>query len=232
MAIENTVSAEDMMSVTPKAKGDLEKDTGPLSFQQQRKRAAQTAMAQHGVPKRWKGRGDYFFEMQEDGKLKITGGDKAKSLTGGKSVVISDRDKISEIIEKARGGDIVESGVSYTEQVRDMSPEELSAVPQRIEFDTKDYTPGGGIDVIGESEAVETMQERLGQSGMEREEREAQARLGESTSSADSPVVVKLKQAKSGLLGMIENAENEQLAKAYRAALAQVEENLKKALGD
>jgi len=66
-----------------------------------------------GLPKRWKGGGDYFFEQQEDGSLKITGGDKARNLTGGKSVVITDSEKLKEIYEKAHGGDVLEADVTY-----------------------------------------------------------------------------------------------------------------------
>ena len=66
-----------------------------------------------GLPKRWKGGGDYFFEQQEDGSLKITGGDKARNLTGGKSVVITDSEKLKEIYQKAQGGDVLEADVTY-----------------------------------------------------------------------------------------------------------------------
>lgn len=131
MAIEENVSAEDMMAIEPTPKGDLEKDTGPLSFQQQRKRAAQTALMMKGVPKKWRGGGDYFFEVVAPGKLKITGGDKAKSLTGGKSVVITDREKISEIIEKARGGDILERDVGYEAEEQVDPQQMLQADAQR-----------------------------------------------------------------------------------------------------
>ena len=105
---EELISKEDSLSIspiTPTQKGDLESDTGPLSMQQQRKQAARNIMSMQGIPKRWKGAGDYFFEMQDGGGLRITGGDSAKSLTGGKSVTITDRAKISEILEKARRPD-------------------------------------------------------------------------------------------------------------------------------
>ena len=160
MAIEENVSAEDMMAIEPTPKGDLEKDTGPLSFQQQRKRAAQTAMMMKGVPKRWRGGGDYFFEVVAPGKLKITGGDKAKSLTGGKSVVITDREKISEIIEKARGGDILERDVGYeaedlirTRARGDHTPEEYGvAIKERLEESTPEAE---GIAPVPDLEEVE-----------------------------------------------------------------------------
>ena len=113
MALDTNISAEDQMAIRPTPKGPIESDTGPLSMQQQRKQAARTAMAMQGVPKRWKGGGDYFFEMVAPGKLKITGGDSATNLTGGKSVTITDRARISEILEKARGGDILEEGATY-----------------------------------------------------------------------------------------------------------------------
>ena len=71
-----------------------------------------------GLPKRWKGGGDYFFEQQEDGSLKITGGDKARNLTGGKSVVITDSEKLKEIYEKAHGGDVIEEGATYEFKTR------------------------------------------------------------------------------------------------------------------
>jgi len=89
---------------------------GAMDFPKSRARAARTAMNKEvyqNLPKRWKGGGDYFFEQQEDGSLKITGGDRAKSLTGGKSVTITDRDKILDIVRIARGGDVVEADVTY-----------------------------------------------------------------------------------------------------------------------
>lgn len=136
--MQDTISSEDISardSIKPTHKGDLESDTGPLSFQQQRSRAASNAMARHSGPKKWKGRGDYFFERLDDGNLKITGGDSAKSLTGGKSTVITDSAKILEILRTAKGGDIVEEGVEYsaTEEEDWGDPEHI----QMLQADTQ-----------------------------------------------------------------------------------------------
>ncbi len=64
-------------------------------------------------PEKWKGHGDYYFELLGPGVLRVTGGDEAKSLTGGKSVIIKDAAKIAEIVEVRDAGDLVEEGVSY-----------------------------------------------------------------------------------------------------------------------
>lgn len=66
-----------------------------------------------GGPQKWKGHGDYYFELLGPGALRVTGGDEAKSLTGGKSVVIKDAAKIAEILEIRDAGDLVEEGASY-----------------------------------------------------------------------------------------------------------------------
>lgn len=120
MAMREPMMQEDVKSVeetsgVEKVEG-LGKSKGEMSFPERRARAAKMAMSKEmskGVPKRWKGRGDYFFEQMDDGGLKITGGDSAKSLTGGKSTVIRDSDEIKRIFEAARGGDIVEEGAMY-----------------------------------------------------------------------------------------------------------------------
>ena len=119
--MQESISSEDI-SIVESNKGDLESDTGPLSMQQQRKRAASNTMAQHSVPKKWKGHGDYFFERLDDDTLKITGGDSAQSLTGGKSTVITDRADIMKILQTARGGDIVEEGVEYSATEEEAPP--------------------------------------------------------------------------------------------------------------
>jgi len=96
--------------------GGLGKSKGTMDFPRSAANVGKKIYRQSiakGVPKRWKGGGDYFFEQQDDGSLKITGGSSAKSLTGGKSVTITDSNKIKEIYEKARGGDILEENVSY-----------------------------------------------------------------------------------------------------------------------
>ena len=96
--------------------GGLGESKGTMDFPRSAAGVAKKIMGQRmfkGLPKQWKGRGDYFFEAQDDGSLKITGGNAAKSLTGGKSTVITDSMKIKEILEKARGGDIVEEGATY-----------------------------------------------------------------------------------------------------------------------
>jgi hypothetical protein len=118
--MKENMMKEDMMSsdVEIDEIGDTKmgEAKGTMNFPQERKRVAKKIMSQQmfkGLPKKWKGRGDYFFEAQDDGSLKITGGDAAKSLTGGKSTVITDDSKIKEILQKARGGDILEENVSY-----------------------------------------------------------------------------------------------------------------------
>lgn len=118
--MKENMMKEDMMSsdVEIDEIGDTKmgEAKGTMNFPQERKRVAKKIVAQQrfkGLPKKWKGRGDYFFEAQDDGSLKITGGDAAKSLTGGKSTVITDDSKIKEILQKARGGDILEEGATY-----------------------------------------------------------------------------------------------------------------------
>jgi len=113
-------SGVEIESIGPSGEEKFEEKT--LSMPERRKRAAHAAYTMHNVPKKWRGGGDYFFEVVAPGKLRITGGDKAKSLTGGKSVVITDRSKISEIFEKARQGDILEEGVSYEATAQEAAP--------------------------------------------------------------------------------------------------------------
>lgn len=123
--MKENMMKEDMMSsdVEIDEIGDTKmgESKGTMNFPQERKRVAKKIMSQQmfkGLPKQWKGRGDYFFEAQDDGSLKITGGDAAKSLTGGKSTVITDRVKIKEILDKARGGDVIEEGATYEFKTR------------------------------------------------------------------------------------------------------------------
>jgi len=148
---------------------------GTMDFPRSAANVAKKIMRQQqfkGLPKQWKGRGDYFFEAQDDGSLKITGGDSAKSLTGGKSTTITDRMKIKEILDKARGGDVIEENVTYKSKSKssDMSQEEMDTIPQRTTIDSSDYQAGEGIKSFGESDAVAGMEERLGASGMGRDE--------------------------------------------------------------
>jgi hypothetical protein len=209
---------------------------GVMNFPKERKRVAKKIMSQQmfkGLPKQWKGRGDYFFEAQDDGSLKITGGDKAKSLTGGKSTVITDKVKIKEILDKARDGDVIEENVTYKSS--DMSKEEMDTVPQRTMFDSSDYQAGGGIKSFGESDAEAGMEERLQESGPD--VRKADMARGvdlnmlmESDASADDPLLQNFKQTRILLQGMVERAENEQQKAAYTNALKEVEQNFRKTL--
>ncbi len=123
--MKENMMKEDMMSsdVEIDEIGDTKmgESKGAMNFPQERKRVAKKIMGQQmfkGLPKQWKGRGDYFFEAQDDGSLKITGGDSAKSLTGGKSTVITDSVKIREILDKARDGDVSEEGATYEFKTR------------------------------------------------------------------------------------------------------------------
>ncbi len=148
---------------------------GAMNFPQERKRVAKKIMGQQmfkGLPKQWKGRGDYFFEAQDDGSLKITGGDSAKSLTGGKSTVITDGDKIREILEKARGGDILEENVSYKMEEKEEDPN----TAQMIQADAQRRANVAGPEAtkqmeeykekvsLGESELTEDEGSRTGES--------------------------------------------------------------------
>ena len=198
---------------------------GAMDFPKSRAQAARTAMNKEvyqNLPKRWKGGGDYFFEQQEDGSLKITGGDRASSLTGGKSVTITDRDKILDIVRIARGGDVVEADVTYKmEEKEDWGgPEHI----QMLQADAQRRENVAGPEAAKQTEEYEE-KVSLGETDLTPD-------VGESSAPADSPVAAKLKEARSGLIGMIENAENEQLAQAYRAALEQVEKGLRAELGE
>jgi hypothetical protein len=146
--MQETIMKEDKETVETEESPIKGKDKGPMNFPKERARVARKITNQQmfkGLPKQWKGRGDYFFETQEDGNLKITGGDSAKSLTGGKSTIISDPTKIKEILEKARGGDVIEENVSYVSKEDEdfkslYNKEELGEmmqnVPERL-YDSK-----------------------------------------------------------------------------------------------
>jgi hypothetical protein len=125
-----------------------------------------------GLPKRWKGGGDYFFEQQEDGSLKITGGDKARNLTGGKSVVITDSEKLKEIYEKAHGGDVLEADVTYKVEEKVEEPN----TAQMLQADAQRRANVAGPEAtkqmeeykekvsLGESELTEDEGSRTGES--------------------------------------------------------------------
>jgi len=125
-----------------------------------------------GLPKRWKGGGDYFFEQQEDGSLKITGGDKARNLTGGKSVVITDSEKLKEIYEKAHGGDVLEADVTYKAEEKVEEPN----TAQMLQADAQRRANVAGPEAtkqmeeykekvsLGESELTEDEGSRTGES--------------------------------------------------------------------
>jgi len=150
--MKENMMKEDMMSsdVEIDEIGDTKmgESKGTMNFPKERKRVAKKIMSQQmfkGLPKQWKGRGDYFFEAQDDGSLKITGGDSAKSLTGGKSTVITDKVKIKEILDKARDGDVIEENVSYVSKEDEdfkslYNKEELGEMMQNVQeplYDSK-----------------------------------------------------------------------------------------------
>jgi hypothetical protein len=51
-----------------------------------------------GKADKWRGAGDYYYEVTSDG-IRITGGDKAKTLTGGKSTTLSWNDTDPKTME-------------------------------------------------------------------------------------------------------------------------------------
>jgi len=147
--MQETIMKEDKETIKTEEGPIKPKDKGPMNFPKERARVARKLANQQmfkGLPKQWKGRGDYFFETQEDGNLKITGGDSAKSLTGGKSTVISDPTKIEEILKKARGGDIIQENVSYVSKEDEdfkslYNKEELGEMMQNVQeplYDSKE----------------------------------------------------------------------------------------------
>jgi len=111
MALEENISAEDV-KVTETLP---EPDSKPFDIRSSAKKTASKIMSRRaeGLPKKWKGRGDYYFERLEDGGLKITGGNDAQSLTGGESTILRDPDRINKIFKIAAAGDIVKEGATY-----------------------------------------------------------------------------------------------------------------------
>lgn len=126
-----------------------------------------------GLPKRWKGGGDYFFEQQEDGSLKITGGDKARNLTGGKSVVITDSEKLKEIYEKAHGGDVLEADVTYKVEEKVEEPN----TAQMLQADAQRRANVAGPEAAKQMEEYKE-QVSLGETELEEDEG---SRTGESS---------------------------------------------------
>jgi hypothetical protein len=51
-----------------------------------------------GKADKWRGAGDYYYEVTSDG-IRVTGGDKAKTLTGGKSTTLSWNDTDPKTME-------------------------------------------------------------------------------------------------------------------------------------
>lgn len=170
MALEENISAEDQMAITPKSKGEMDFPRSAANVAQKLYRQS----ISKGLPKSWRGGGDYFFEQQDDGSLKITGGDKAKSLTGGKSVTITDSAKIKEIYEKARGGDILEEDVSYKFKTRGRgdfdSPEEYGvAIKERLGESTPEAEGVAPITDLEEAEEVGVSDLKEGTRGLQAE---------------------------------------------------------------
>ena len=171
--MKENMMKEDMMSsdVEIDEIGDTKmgEAKGVMNFPKERARVAQKIMSQQkfkGLPKRWKGRGDYFFETQDDGTIKVTGGDKASSLTGGKSTIVKDKDRIEKIIEAARGGDVIEENVSYDMQGKEQM---LQADAQRRANimgpeGTKQMKEYKEKVSLGESELMEDEGSRTGES--------------------------------------------------------------------
>jgi hypothetical protein len=201
------------------AKGKMESVPFPRSAANVAKKIMRQQLFK-GLPKQWKGHGDYFFEAQDDGTIKVTGGDKANSLTGGKSTIVKDKERIRKIIETARGGDILEENVSYKMEEKEEAPN----TAQMIQADAQRRANVAGPEATKQMEEYKE-KVSLGETDLTPDVRESSA-------PADSPVAARLKEARSGLMGMIENAENEQLAQAYRAALEQVEKGLRAELGE
>tara|TARA_R100001163_G_C5053092_1_gene189692 strand:+ start:289 stop:1020 length:732 start_codon:yes stop_codon:yes gene_type:complete len=236
--MQEIIMKEDKETVETEESPIKGKDKGPMDFPTSRARAARVAMNKDllkGLPKKWKGRGDYFFEAQDDGSLKITGGDSAKSLTGGKSTVITDGDKVREILQKARGGDVIEENVTYRAKSSDMSQEEMDTIPQRTTFESSDYQPGGGIKSFGESDAEAGMEERLQESGPD--VRKADMARGvdleserESKVVEDDPVLKKFKETMVALKTMIDREKEGPTKAAYSDALRQLEERFSESL--
>ena len=186
MAMQEPMMQEDVKAVeetsgVEKIPG-LGKSKGEMSFPERRAKAAKVAMSKEmgrGIPKRWKGRGDYYFEQLDDGGLKITGGDSAKSLTGGKSTVIRDSSEIRRIFEAARGGDILERDVGYeaedlikTKARGDYTPEEYGvAIKERLEESTPEAEGVAPITDLEEAEEIGVSDLKEGTRGLRPERR-------------------------------------------------------------
>ena len=71
-----------------------------------------------GVADKWRGAGDYYYELTDEG-IKVTGGDRARSLTGGKSTLLRWDDtnaKTMEMVQAilaSRTGREAELGATY-----------------------------------------------------------------------------------------------------------------------
>jgi len=94
----------------------------------------ETARSEMGVgggkADKWRGGGDYYYEVTPQG-IKVTGGDKAKTLTGGKSTMLSWADtdpktmKMIHAILASRTEKGSELGATYS------APAEVPAEPTR-----------------------------------------------------------------------------------------------------
>lgn len=183
MITDTDVKASESEDVKVEDIGGLGKSKGAMDFPKSRARAARTAMNKElyqDLPKSWKGGGDYFFEQQEDGSLKITGGDKrTEGLRGGKSVTVTDRMKIADIVRAARGGDMLEADVTY--KAKDVietrgrgefdSPEEY-ATSLRTKLETSTPEAEGAPRVYDSEEEVEGVSDLKETSGALRPTRE------------------------------------------------------------
>lgn len=117
-SLEENVEIED---IGPEKKGESK---GRMDFPDRARNlaVARSAMDKHGysaipgIPKKWKGRSGYFFEVISPGEIKITGGDTTETLTGGRSHIMKDPARIAKVIENSRRpGSIVEVGAEYQE---------------------------------------------------------------------------------------------------------------------
>lgn len=172
-SLEEKVEIEE---IGPEKKGEAK---GRMDFPDRARNlaVARSAMGKHGysaiqgIPKKWKGRSGYFFEVISPGEIKITGGDTTKTLTGGKSFIMKDAAKIAKVIENSRRpGSIVEVGAEYQETESAPAPAPAQApeeapeppeealdldIPGRTDIDvTKDK-----ITVVADSDAVPGIEE-------------------------------------------------------------------------
>lgn len=87
----------------------------------------------------WRGGGDYYFELTPDG-IKVTGGDRAKTLTGGQSTVIGwDDPMVDDILQEQQRPDS-ELGVRYVPEKAE-SAEVTSPAPP---FESKEKAAMAG----------------------------------------------------------------------------------------